>query len=231
MSQSLKIDVVSDVACPWCAVGISSLQRALERLGDEVSAEIVLHPFELNPQMPPEGEPIVEHIGRKYGRTEAQVLESQAMIRERGAGVGFTFGARTHIYNTFDAHRLLQWAREEGPAGAQLALKMALLRTYFGDNRDTSNHDVLLDAVEAAGLDRAQARAVLDSGAYAEDVREEESHYQRMGIQSVPSIIFNDRYLVTGGQPPEAFEQAIREIVAKSAQSAQSAQSPDRSAT
>jgi len=216
MSQSLKIDVVSDVACPWCAVGLASLQRALEQIGDEVSAEIVLHPFELNPQMPPEGEPIVEHIGRKYGRTEAQVLSAQAEIRERGASVGFRFGARTHIYNTFDAHRLLQWAREEGPEGAQLALKMALLSAYFGDNKDMSNHAVLLDAVEAAGLDRAQARKVLDEGTFADEVREEESTYQRMGIQSVPSIIFNDKYLITGGQPPEAFERAIREIVAKS---------------
>ncbi|WP_423199289.1 MULTISPECIES: DsbA family oxidoreductase [unclassified Cupriavidus] len=214
MSQSIKIDVVSDVACPWCAVGLASLQRALERIGDEVSATIELHPFELNPQMGPEGEAIVEHIGRKYGRTPEQVAESQAMIRERGASVGFAFGQRTRIYNTFDAHRLLHWARLEG---RQMPLKMALLRAYHGEGKDTASHAVLLDAAEAAGLDRARAREVLEQGTYADEVRAEEEKYQRMGIQSVPSLIFNDRYLITGGQPAEAFEQAIREIVAESA--------------
>lgn len=214
MSKPLKIDVVSDIACPWCAVGLSSLQRALERIGDEVSAEIELHPFELNPQMPPEGEAIVEHIARKYGRTEAEIANSQAMIRERGASVGFTFGQRTRIYNTFDAHRLLHWARLEG---RQMELKMELLRTYHGNGNDTSSHAVLLDAAEAAGLDREHARTVLEQGTYADEVRAEEEKYQRMGIHSVPSIIFNDRYLVTGGQPAEAFEQAIREIVAEGA--------------
>ncbi|MFS8977011.1 DsbA family oxidoreductase [Cupriavidus necator] len=215
MTQPLRIDFVSDIACPWCAIGLSSLRQALQRLGDAVDAEIVLHPFELNPGMQPEGEAIVDYLGKKYGHTPAQIAETQAMIRERGAGVGFTFGERTRVYNTFDAHRLLHWA---GIEGKQLPLKLALLRAYHTDGKDPSNRDVLVEAAQSVGLDAAQARKVLESDDYADAVRAEIQEYQRMGIQSVPSIIFNNRYLVTGGQPVEAFEQAIREIVAEAQQ-------------
>jgi predicted DsbA family dithiol-disulfide isomerase len=212
MKQSLKIDFVSDIACPWCAIGLSSLQRALERLGDTVDAQIVMHPFELNPQMGPGGESIVAYLGKKYGRTPEQIAETQAMIRERGAEVGFTFGPREHVYNTFDAHRLLHWA---GLEGKQLPLKLALLNAYHGEGRDPSDHEVLVEAAQSVGLDATKAREVLQSGAYADEVRAEEKQSQAMGIQSVPSIIFNERYLVTGGQPVEAFEQAIGQILAQ----------------
>ncbi|WP_144107885.1 DsbA family oxidoreductase [Paraburkholderia sp. BCC1886] len=212
MSQALTIDFVSDIACPWCAIGLSSLQLALSRLGDEVDAKIVMHPFELNPQMDPEGEAIVDYLGKKYGRTPAQIAETQAMIRERGESVGFTFGPRTWVYNTFDAHRLLHWA---GLEGRQLPLKLALLRAYHAEGRDPSDHAVLVDAARSVGLDADKAGEVLRSGAYADEVREEESKYQSMGIQSVPSIIFNGRYLVSGGQSVEAFEQAIRQVLAE----------------
>jgi predicted DsbA family dithiol-disulfide isomerase len=215
MPQPLKIDFVSDIACPWCAIGLSSLQLALQRIGDGVDAEIVVHPFELNPGMRPEGEAIVDYLGKKYGRTPAQIAETQALIRERGAAVGFAFGPRTHVYNTFDAHRLLYWA---GLEGKQLPLKLALLRAYHADGKDPSNHGVLAEAAQAVGLDPDAARKVLAGDDYADAVRAEIQQYQRMGIQSVPSIIFNDRYLVTGGQPVEAFEQAIREIAAKAQQ-------------
>lgn len=212
MTKALQIDFVSDIACPWCAVGLSSLQQALARVGDAVDARIVLHPFELNPDMGPEGEAIVDYIGRKYGRTPEQIAESQAMIRERGASVGFTFGERKRVYNTFDAHRLLHWA---GLEGKQLPLKMALLRAYHGEGKDTANHDILVEAAQSAGLDAAEARRVLATGEYAAEVRAEEQEYQRMGIHSVPATIFNGRYLVSGGQPVEAFENAIRQVLAQ----------------
>jgi len=212
MTQTLQIDVVSDVACPWCAVGLSSLQLALARIGDAVDAKITLHPFELNPDMGPEGENIVDYIGRKYGRTPEQIAESQAMIRERGASVGFAFGPRTHVYNTFDAHRLLHWAALEGK---QLPLKMALLRAYHSDGKDPGNHEVLLDAAQAVGLDADRARRVLADGDYADDVRAQEQKYLELGIHSVPATILNGRYLISGGQPVEAFEQAIRQVLAQ----------------
>lgn len=212
MTQPLRIDFVSDIACPWCAIGLSSLQLALQHLGDSVDAQIVMHPFELNPQMKPGGEAIVDYLGRKYGRTPEQIAETQTMIRERGAAVGFDFGTRAYVYNTFDAHRLLHWA---GIAGKQLPLKLALLRAYHSDGKDPGNHDVLVEAAQSVGLDGAEARKVLDSGEFADEVRAQEAQYQSMGIQSVPSIIFNERYLVTGGQPVEAFEQAIRQILAE----------------
>ena len=218
-AQPLRIDFVSDIACPWCAIGLSSLQLALSRMGDAVDAEIVVHPFELNPQMGPEGEDIIGYISKKYGRTPAQIAETQAMIRTRGAEVGFTFGPREWVYNTFDAHRLLEWAGQQAPA-KQLALKEALLRAYHGEGKDPSRHEVLVEAAQSAGLDAAAARAVLASDAFAEEVRAEEQQSQAMGITSVPSIIFDNRYLVTGGQAPEAFEQAIRQILAERGEAA-----------
>ena len=212
MSQPLTIDFVSDIACPWCAIGLSSLQLALARLGDAVDAQIVVHPFELNPQMGAEGEVIVEYLGKKYGRTPEQIEETQETIRERGASVGFNFGPRTHVYNTFDAHRLLHWA---GLEGKQLPLKLALLRAYHSDGRDPSNHDVLVETARSVGLDADAARKVLQSGDYADEVRAEEEEFQSHGIQSVPAIIFNRRYLVSGGQPVETFEQVIQQILAE----------------
>jgi predicted DsbA family dithiol-disulfide isomerase len=212
MTQPLKIDFVSDIACPWCAIGLSSLELALSRLGDAVDAQIVVHPFELNPDMGPEGEAIVDYLGKKYGRTPEQIAETQAMIRERGASVGFEFGPRNYVYNTFDAHRLLHWA---GLEGKQLALKEALLRAYHAEGKDPSAHDVLVEAAQSVGLDGEAARAVLQGGDYADEVRAEEREYQRKGIQSVPAIIFNDRYLVSGGQPVETFEQVIQKILAE----------------
>lgn len=212
MSQPLTIDFVSDIACPWCAIGLSSLQLALARLGDAVDAQIVVHPFELNPQMGPEGEAIVEYLGKKYGRTPEQIEETQETIRERGASVGFNFGPRTHVYNTFDAHRLLHWA---GLEGKQLPLKLALLRAYHSEGRDPSNHDVLVETAQSVGLDADAARKVLQSGNYADEVRAEEEEFQSHGIQSVPAIIFNRRYLVSGGQPVETFEQVIQQILAE----------------
>jgi predicted DsbA family dithiol-disulfide isomerase len=212
MAQQLKIDFVSDIACPWCAIGLSSLELALSRLGDAVDAQIVVHPFELNPEMGPEGESIVEYIGKKYGRTPEQITESQAMIRERGESVGFTFGPRTRVYNTFDAHRLLHWA---GLEGKQLALKEALLRAYHAEGKDPSNRDVLIETAQSVGLNAMTADEILRNGDYATEVRVEERKYQSKGIQSVPAIIFNDRYLVSGGQPAETFEQVIQQILAE----------------
>ncbi|HEY4806038.1 MAG TPA: DsbA family oxidoreductase [Paraburkholderia sp.] len=211
MKPSIRIDFVSDIACPWCAIGLSSLNLALERLRERVDAQIVVHPFELNPQMGPGGESVVEYLGQKYGRTPEQIAETQAMIRERGASVGFAFGPRERIYNTFDAHRLLHWA---GIEGKQMPLKLALLRAYHGEGKDTSDHAALVAAAQSVGLDADEAREVLESGRYADEVRAEEHEYQAAGIQSVPAIIFNEQYLVSGGQPVETFEQAILQILA-----------------
>lgn len=210
MSRSLQIDFVSDIACPWCAVGLTSLLRALERLGDSVDARITLHPFELNPDMGREGERIVDYLGRKYGRTPEQIRETQATIRERGAREGFAFGERNWVYNTFDAHRLLHWARIED---RQLPLKLALLRAYHGDGKDVSDREVLIEAARSVGLDGDRAREVLESGEYAGEVRAEEHEFQQLGIQSVPAIIFDRKFLVSGGQPSEVFEEAIRKII------------------
>ena len=210
-TASLRIDFVSDVVCPWCAIGLASLEQALERLRGPVAAEIHFHPFELNPQLPPEGEDIPAHLQRKYGLSAEQLAENQARIRQRGAELGIVFADRPRIYNTFDAHRLLHWA---GLAGRQRALKHALLRAYFTDAQDVSDHDVLVRAADEAGLDAERALEVLASGEYADEVRAEEDFFQRAGIRGVPAIIIDRKHLISGGQPVAVFERALRDIAA-----------------
>ncbi|WP_445145613.1 DsbA family oxidoreductase [Dyella sp. Tek66A03] len=214
MTKPLKIDFVSDVVCPWCAIGLKSLEQALDRLGDSVAVEMHFQPFELNPQMAPEGEDVVEHIARKYGSTPEQIAKNGEAIRQRGAAVGFTFNLdkRNRVVNTFDAHRLLHWAALEG---RQAELKQALLTAYFTDGRDVSSHDVLVEVAGKVGLNPVTAREVLEQDRYALDVRAQEQFYQSQGIQAVPSVIVNDRYLIQGGQPPEAFEETLRRIASE----------------
>jgi predicted DsbA family dithiol-disulfide isomerase len=207
----MEIDFVSDVACPWCAVGLNSLERALERIGGDIPVELRFRPFELNPQMPPEGEDAGEHLAHKYGLAPQQLERNRAHLRERGEEVGFAFGDRSRIWNTFDAHRLLHWAGLEGE-GKQRALKHALLRAYHGRGENPGARDVLLRLAQEVGLDVDKAREVLDSGRYADEVRAEERRWQQLGINSVPSVIVDGRHLIQGGQPPEVFEQALRQL-------------------
>jgi len=210
----MKIDFVSDVACPWCAVGLHALERALANIGHEIAVELHFQPFELNPTLAAEGEDAVAYLGKKYGITPEQIARNQAAIRERGAAVGFSFGTRARVWNTFDAHRLLCWAET---AGHQRELKHALLKAYHGDGRNPGAHDVLLELAAEVGLDVEAAREVLASGAYADEVREREAFWQRAGISAVPAVIVDQRHLIQGGQPPEVFEQALRQIAAESA--------------
>jgi predicted DsbA family dithiol-disulfide isomerase len=214
MTVPLKIDFVSDVSCPWCVIGLRSLEQALDLLGDEVTADIHFEPFELNPDMPAGGQDIVEHLVQKYGSTPEQIEQAQEGLQARGTELGFTFDMtkRSRIYNTFDAHRLLHWARIEG---RQHALKRALFAAYFTEGRDPSDHDVLIDVTTQVGLDRARAREILSSDLYASEVRERAHFYHEHGIQAVPSVIVNNEYLIQGGQPTAVFEQLLRKIAAE----------------
>jgi predicted DsbA family dithiol-disulfide isomerase len=207
----MRIDFVSDVACPWCAVGLNALERALERSG--IEAELHLQPFELNPTMPPEGANAAQYLKDKYGLGDDQLAVNRARIAERGAAEGFTFGVREHVWNTFDAHRLLHWAGVEGPTGSQRALKHALLKAYHGEGRNPGAHDVLLDLATQVGLPVERAREVLERGEFADEVREAERFWQQdAGIHSVPAVVIDRRHLISGGQPSEVFEQALRRL-------------------
>jgi predicted DsbA family dithiol-disulfide isomerase len=206
----LQIDFVSDVACPWCAVGLNALERALERSG--IDAELHMQPFELNPTMAAEGANAAQYLKAKYGMSDEQLATNRTRIAERGAAEGFTFGTREHVWNTFDAHRLLHWAGVEGAPGAQRALKHALLKAYHGQGLNPGAHDVLLELATQVGLPVERARAVLEKNEFADDVREAEAFWQEAGIQSVPAVVINRQHLISGGQPSEAFEQALRQI-------------------
>jgi predicted DsbA family dithiol-disulfide isomerase len=208
--KTLQIDFVSDVACPWCAVGLNALERALERSG--IEAELHMQPFELNPTMAAEGANAAQYLKAKYGMSDEQLTVNRARIAERGAAEGFTFGAREHVWNTFDAHRLLHWAGIEGAVGQQRALKHALLKAYHGQGLNPGAHDVLLELATQVGLPAERARAVLEKNEFADEVREAERFWQEAGIHSVPAVVINRQHLISGGQPSEAFEQALRQI-------------------
>jgi len=204
---------VSDVACPWCAIGLASLDQALERLRGKVEATLRVEPFELNPDMGAEGAEVVPYLVRKYGRTPGQIAQAQARIRERGAAVGFSFGARNHVWNTFDAHRMLHWAGLEGRA---LELKRALLRAYHGEGRNPGATDVLVELAGAVGLDAARSKSILESDEFASEVRERERYWLLRGVAGVPLVVVNDSHAIEGAETPEGYERTLRQIAARS---------------
>ena len=214
MTLRLQIDFVSDVACPWCAVGLFSLDEALRRTADVVTADITFQPFELNPDMAAAGENLDEHIAGKYRTSPEQIAAGREPLRARSASVGFAFNssARSRVYNTFDAHRLLHWARD---FNLHRELKRALFKANFTDDLNVSNTEVLVGIAESVGLDATQAREVLHSQRYATEVRNAEKLWQSRGIQSVPGMVVNQKWLISGGQPPEILEQALRNIAAE----------------
>ncbi len=215
MTASLKIDFVSDISCPWCAIGLAALEQAITRVQGEVAVQIHVQPFELNPQMPAGGQDITEHLTQKYGSTPEQQAQIRDTIRQRGTDVGFVFNAsgRGRIYNTFAAHRLLHWAGLES-AERQLALKKALLVACHSDSLAMESAEVLLQAVVQVGLDATRASQILAGDEFAAEVRAAEAFYTGQGIHSVPAVIINDRHLISGGQPAAVFEQALRQIAA-----------------
>lgn len=216
MTRTVKIDFVSDVSCPWCAIGLGNLDVALKRLEGEVTADLRFQPFELNPQMPPEGEDRFEHLARKYGVDHAQAAANREKLRALAANVGFEIatGDGGRVYNTFDAHRLLHWAQLEG---RQAALKRALLAAYHSRMQDPGDHEVLVAAAQSVGLDGDAARDVLALGRYADEVRDAERAWLRAGVSGVPAVVIGDRYLISGAQPPETFEQVIRKALSEAA--------------
>lgn len=213
----ITIDFVSDVACPWCAVGLGGLLEAMRRLEGTADVELHFRPFELNPDMPAGGQNTIERLMAKYGYDRERVQANRKVISERAAAVGMPMRMDddNRSFNTFDAHRLIHWAGLQGQA-QQIALKKSLLQTYHYQNRDTSDADVLAEAVRDAGLDETAARDVLATGRYTDEVRAEEDEWRKLGITSVPSVIINGEYLVSGGQPPDTFEQALRQVASES---------------
>lgn len=216
MTQSLRIDFVSDIACPWCLIGLRSLQEALARVSGSIRADIVFQPFELNPDMPPEGQDAAEHVAQKFGGRTEQLEAGRAMLQSRAAELGFDldFSAYRRIYNTFDAHRLLRWANSKG---RQQPFKLALFKANFTDGANIADAEVLAAAAESAGLDGAEARAILASDRYVQEVRDAEQSWLSRGINSVPSIVIDGKWLITGGQPVDVFEQTLRRIAAEPA--------------
>ena len=213
MKEPLDIQFVSDVMCPWCVVGLGNLNQALEQLNDTVDATVTFQPFELNPNMPAEGQNLTEHITEKYGISKAQSEQNRAMIQARGKELDFDFNFtdESRIRNSFDAHRLLHWA---GLEGKQAELKAALFKAHFTHNQNINDYSILAHLAASVNLDPAAAKGILENGHFAEEVREQEALWQQNGISSVPTVIINNKYAISGGQPADVFKNAIEEILA-----------------
>ncbi len=208
----LRIDFISDINCPWCALGLANLEAALAQLDDSLKVELHFQPFELNPQLPSEGMSLVQYLRDKYGMEQAQIDATHQRLESMGAEAGFRFGQREMIWNSFDAHRLLYWAEAEGSLELQRQLKLALMHAYQGEGRDISDTAVLVEVAASAGLDPEHARDLLTKGTYTEEVRAAEAQWQQAGIQAVPSMVINQRQLLQGAQPVEAIMQALQTL-------------------
>ncbi|MCF8471644.1 MAG: DsbA family oxidoreductase [Sphingomonadaceae bacterium] len=215
----LRIDIVSDVVCPWCIIGLKQVEQALTLVGQDIAAETYWHPFELNPNMAPEGEDTAEHIARKYGSSPEQSRANPSRLSDIGNSVGFAFnyGEGMRIYNTFNAHKLLTIFGSERGWRAQTALKMALFTAYFQDRRDVSDVDVLCDIAAAQGMDRTVALAWINDAALTNSVRAEMAHWTDQNITGVPAIIFDQKYMVPGAQSAETFADVINKVLTKRA--------------
>lgn len=214
--SNLHIDIVSDIACPWCAIGYARLEQAMASLAGELELDVEWHAFELNPNPDSQPQPILQALSRKYGRSEAEMEAAQANMIEIATGLGLNFSKMQERYtaNTFNGHRLVKWAAEQGK---QTAMKQALFDAYFGHAENVGETEVLLRCVESVGLDAAVARQVLESDAYVEAVRSDEERYQQAGVSSVPAFIVNDQYLISGAQEADYLVQALREIAQQNA--------------
>ncbi len=211
--RPLRLDIVSDVVCPWCYIGLANLEAALRELGDEVKTELFFHPLQLNPGLPPEGEAVADNIARKYGITPDQARSRGGGLRDAAAEAGVPMAGRSdRIFDTFDAHRLLHWAREQG---RQIALKHALFDAYFERARNISDHVVLAEAAAAAGLDRTAAERLLATGAFATEVHDDEIEWRSEGIASVPTMVIDREFVVSGAQPPDRIVRALRKLSAR----------------
>lgn len=209
--HNIQIDIVSDIACPWCAIGYARLEQAMESLTPEYEFNVQWHAFELAPDHSGEGEPILPALVRKYGGTEGQMRANQDQMMQiaKGLGVNFEKLQERFTCNTFDGHRLVKWADKHG---RQTEMKQALFEAYFGRAEDVSDHDVLIRCVESIGLNPTQAREVLDSGQYAKAVRDDETTYQQAGVTAVPAFIINRKHLISGAQDADTLVQAFQDI-------------------
>ena len=212
MKEKIKIDIVSDVVCPWCTIGYKRLEKAIVDLGIQDQVEIEWQPFELNPNMPAEGQNVQEHITEKYGATLDQQKESQKHMAKVGAELGFTFDYfdDMRMANTFDAHILLEYAKE---FGKQTEFKMRLTKAFFSERKDVSKKDVFKEALLDVGLNAEEALARLDNEEARKEVRTKQNYWKNLGVNSVPTIVFNNKSAVTGAQPVDVFKQILSEAI------------------
>lgn len=214
MTNKIKIDIVSDVVCPWCTIGYKRLEKAIKQLGAENKVDITWQPFELNPNMPAEGQNITEHIEEKYGSTAEQQKESQQNMTDIGENLGFKFDyfKEMRMVNTFDAHVLLEYAKD---FGKQTELKMCLTTSFFSERKDVSKRDILKEALETVGLNAKEGLSKLDNESARKTITTKQNYWKSLGVNSVPTIVFNKKSAITGAQPIDTFKQILTELIAE----------------
>jgi predicted DsbA family dithiol-disulfide isomerase len=208
----LRIDFISDINCPWCALGLAALDAAIQQLGDEIALDIHCQPFELNPQLPATGVKLKDYLQQKYGMGDAQIRSVHENIAARGRELDFNFAQREFLWNSFNCHRLLYWVEQEYSADKQVELKRALMQAYQGEGRDISQAEVLLDVVAQTGLDKSRAEKILASNEFTQEVRAVQQEWINAGISAVPSVVINRQHLLQGAQTPDVYVQALREL-------------------
>ena len=217
--EKVAVDIWSDVMCPWCAVGYTQFAKAVNELDGELDIEVRWMPFELNPDLPPEGKSQDRHLAEVYGRSPEEVTAMRAQMQAIAARTGFAMdytgegeAPPAMMWNTFEAHKLLRWALADQGLEAQTRLKVALLKAHFQQRRNVSDRAVLLDIAEAEGFDRAKAAEALADEALTIATRVEEERGRRAGINSVPSFVVNGQYLIQGAREPEDYAQMLRRV-------------------
>ena len=213
----MRIDFISDINCPWCALGVVSFQKALDLMGSSFQYELHFQPFELHPQLPKEGKNLFDYLSEKYGMDSERIEGNQQHLRKRGDELGFVFGKREYIWNSFDAHRLLYWAETELGLETQRKLKLALLTEYHTESKNPSDQQVLINIVEQLGFDKDRAEFILKSDLFSKEVRELEEEWQALGISAVPSIVIDREQLIQGAQPVDVFVGILMRLKAEQA--------------
>ena len=214
MKEKLKIDIVSDVVCPWCTIGYKRLEKAIIELGIQDQVTIEWQPFELNPNMPAEGQNVTEHLTEKYGSTLEQQKESKQNMTNVGKELDFKFDYfdEMRMVNTFEAHILLEYAKEHGK---QTELKMCLTTAFFSERKDVSTREILKQALQTVGLNSDEGLAKLDNDEARKEIRTKQNYWKNLGVTSVPTIVFNRKSALTGAQPVATFKQVLSELIAE----------------
>jgi predicted DsbA family dithiol-disulfide isomerase len=212
MADTITLDIISDAVCPWCIIGYRRLEQAISEMGIQDKVAIAWQPFELNPNMPADGEDLSAHLAQKYGMTPEECIRTLTNMTKLGAELGFTFDyfEGMKMVNTRDVHILLDYAKE---VGKQTVLMLRLFEAFFGERKNIADRHVLTQEIQRVGLLVDEALARLDDAAAREHVQAQETYWRDSGVSAVPTMVFNHSSSLTGAQPVDVYKQVLAALV------------------